>query len=160
MDNRSKALGLGLIFLGVVFLLENLNVIRFNFFQIWPVFVILGGVGFLLGFFINKKNYGLVMPGIILIIYGSLFMYCNIMGWEYMQSLWPVFLLGPGLGFFVLYFAGQQDKGLLLPGGILTVLGLLFIFRYFEYLRYWPVLLIIGGIVLIFLSGKKNNTQD
>ena len=160
MDNRSKALGLGLIFLGVVFLLENLTVIRFNFFQIWPVFVILGGVGFLLGFFINKKNYGLVMPGIILIIYGSLFMYCNIMGWEYMQSLWPVFLLGPGLGFFVLYFAGQQDKGLLLPGGILTVLGLLFIFRYFEYLRYWPVLLIIGGIVLIFLSGKKNNTQD
>ena len=160
MDNRSKALGLGLIFLGIVFLLENLNVIRFNFFQIWPVFVILGGVGFLLGFFINKKNYGLVMPGIILIIYGSLFMYCNIMGWEYMQSLWPVFLLGPGLGFFVLYFLGQHDKGLLLPGGILTVLGLLFIFRYFEYLRYWPVLLIIGGIVLIFLSGKKNNTQD
>jgi hypothetical protein len=160
MDNRSKALGLGLIFLGIIFLLENLNVITFNFFLIWPVFVILGGVGFLLGFFINKKNYGLVMPGIILIIYGSLFMYCNIMGWEYMQSLWPVFLLGPGLGFFVLYFAGQKDKGLLLPGGILTVLGLLFIFRYFEYLRYWPVLLIIGGIVLIFLSGKKNNTQD
>jgi drug/metabolite transporter (DMT)-like permease len=42
---------------------------------------------------------------------------------------------------------------------LLTVLGLLFIFRYLPYLKYWPTLLIIGGVVIIFLPGKKSDKQ-
>ena len=165
MDNRNKALGLLLIFLGAIFLFENLDLIRFNFLQIWPAIVILGGIGFWLGFLINRKQIFLVMPGIILIIYGALFMYCNLFGWEFMEKLWPFFLVGPGIGFFVLYFLGNKEKNLIYPGAILTLLGLLFIFRYVPYLKYWPSLMILGGIILIFLPIKKpvikeKNTED
>lgn len=156
MNNRNKALGLILIFLGFIFLLDNLHIISFNFLQIWPVLIILGGIGFWLGFFVNKKNISLIMPATILTIYGFLFFYCNWFGWHYMHSLWPVFLMGPGIGFYLLYLLGSKEKGLIVPATILNVLGLLFLLRHLEYIKYWPVLLIIGGIIIIFLREKDS----
>ncbi len=155
MDTRQKSLGIILIFLGIIFLLENLNIITFNFLTIWPVFVILGGIGFILGYMVNRRYISFVMPGTILTIYGVLFMDCNVYSWELMQFLWPIFLLGPGIGFFLLYFLRDHDKEMLIPGITLTVLSFLFLFRYIEYLKYWPVLMIIGGIVLIFWQKKE-----
>jgi hypothetical protein len=72
-----------------------------------------------------------------------------------MLKLWPVFLLAPGIGFLFLFFLGDKNKALLWPAGILTLLGLLFILRYLEYLRYWPVILIVFGIVLIFWKKRR-----
>ncbi len=43
MGNQNKILGLILIFLGIIFLLDNLDVIGFNVLIIWPSFIILGG---------------------------------------------------------------------------------------------------------------------
>jgi hypothetical protein len=160
MRTSDFIIGLGLVILGLLFLLENFGYIEFNFGDIWPVFVVLGGVGFWLGFLKDRKNFGLVMPGTILIAYGLLFWYCSVQGWYYMQDLWPVFLLGPGIGFFLMYFLGERERGLLVPGSILSGLGILFLFRYSMYLRYWPVLLIIFGAVLIFrhlIQEKKTN---
>jgi len=152
MNNRNKSLGLVLIFLGVIFLLENLAVFQFNFLQIWPVIVILMGLGFLLGFLANRKYTSLLMPGVILLLYGALFLYCHIAGWEHIQSLWPVLLIGPGVGFFLLYLTDVHDKTPLWLAVILIVLGLLFSFRHVPYLQYWPALLVIFGVVLIFIK--------
>lgn len=161
MDKRTNILGLIMIILGLIFLLDNLNILRFEFFMLWPLLVILGGTGFWLGFLTNRKNLGLIMPGTILIIYGALFMYCALTDWDYMRILWPVFLLGPGIGFFLMYaFSEKKDRGLLLPGGILTLLSLLFAFSHLNYLRYWPVILIIIGIVLLLRPSKKKNEGD
>ena len=151
MGNQNKILGLILIFLGIIFLLDNLDVIGFNVLIIWPSFIILGGAGFILGYLIRHENYPMLMPGTILIIAGLIFLYCNVAGWHHMQVLWPLFLAAPGLGFILLYFLGKRDKGLLIPGGLLLLLGLLFLVRHLEYIRYWPVLLIVFGIILIFM---------
>lgn len=160
MDNQKKALGLIMIFLGVVFLLENLSVIQFDFLRIWPVFVILGGFGFWLGYAINRQLISFIMPGTILVIYGLLFFYCTLFSWDHMSFLWPTFLLAPGIGFFLIYFLGGKNKLLLWPAGLLTVISVLFIFRYLAYLRYWPALLIIGGVILIFWRKKKDLISD
>ncbi len=161
MNRRNQSIGLGFIFLGIIFLLENLSVFQFNFLQIWPVIVALVGLGFLLGFANNRQNAALLMPGVILIIYGGLFLYCRVFGWENIQTLWPLLLIAPGLGFLVLYLFNPQQKNLLWPSAILIVLGFLFLFRHIPYLKYWPVLLVILGVVLIFrrkpLFGKDND---
>ncbi|MBN2424177.1 MAG: hypothetical protein JXR46_01510 [Calditrichaceae bacterium] len=159
MNNQKKALGLILIFLGIVFLLENLSIIEFDFLRVWPLFVILSGLGFWLGYLVNRQLITFIMPGTLLLIYGFLFFYCGIFGWDMMSYLWPVFLLGPGVGFFLIYLLGDKNKILLWPAGLLTVISFLFIFRYLEYLRYWPSLLIIGGIILIFMKDRKVNTE-
>jgi hypothetical protein len=149
MRTSDFIIGIGLVILGLLFLFENFGYIEFDFGEIWPVFVVLGGVGFWLGFFKDRTNIGLLMPGTILVTYGLLFWYCSAQGWYHMQALWPFFLIGPGIGFFLMYLFGEREKGLLIPAGILTGLGILFMFRYWMYLRYWPVILIILGIVLI-----------
>ena len=66
MKTSDMVIGVGLIILGILFLFENFGYIAFDFADVWPVFVILAGVGFWIGYIQDKKNYGLVMPGTIL----------------------------------------------------------------------------------------------
>lgn len=153
-------IGVGLVILGVLFLFENFGYIAFDFQDVWPVFVILAGTGFWIGYFQDKKNYGLLMPGSILVIYGLMFFYCVLEGWHYMSILWPVFIIAPGIGFFLMYLFGQREKGMLIPASILTGLGLLFMISHRGYLRYWPVILIVVGIVLIVRYQIKGKSTD
>ncbi len=163
MNNRNKSLGLALIFLGIIFLLENLDVFRFNFLQILPVIVILVGLGFLLGFLANRKYTPLLMPGVILLLYGALFLYCHIAGWEHIQSLWPILLISPGIGFVLLYFVDKHDKTMLWLAVILIVLGLLFSFRHVPYLQYWASFLFflrnLYGETRINVRGTMNGCK-
>jgi len=160
MKTSDIIIGIGFIILGLIFLFENFGYIEFDFEEIWPLFVILGGCAFWVGYVKDRKNYGLIMPGTILFIYGLMFWYCSFEGWYYMGILWPGFLIGPGLGFFLMYLLGEKEKGLLIPATILTGIGILFLFRYSSVLRFWPVLLIILGIILIFKHKKESKPPD
>jgi len=152
-------LGTGLVLLGILLLFQNFGYIEINFADLWPFLVILGGIGFWIGFLGNRKNYGLLMPGTILTIYGIMFLYCEVEGWYMMQYIWPFFLLGPGFGFYFMYLLGNRDKDLLIPGTILTLLGLFFFMGRTGYFRYWPILIIIIGIILLIRhqSSKPKN---
>ena len=160
MKTSDMVIGIGLVILGVLFLFENFGYIAFDFKDIWPVFVILAGTGFWIGYIQDKKNYGLIMPGTILIIYGLMFFYCSVEGWYYMSYLWPVFIMGPGIGFFLMYLIGQQEKGMLIPASILTGLGILFMLSKTGVMRYWPVVLIIIGIVMIVRYQIKSRSGE
>jgi hypothetical protein len=160
MKTSDMIIGIGLVILGALFLSENIGYIEFDFQDIWPVFVLLAGIGFGIGYFQDKKNYGLLMPASILTIYGLLFFYCSIEGWYIMSTLWPVFILGPGIGFFMMYLLGGREKGLLVPASILTVLGILFIIGHSDFWRYWPLVLIIIGIILIVRYYSSTKVKD
>ena len=78
-----------------------------------------------------------------------------------MANLWPLFVLVPGLCFEATYFTTRKSPALLVPGGILTVIGLLFFFeiatgwRLAEYT--WPVYIIaaaVGLFQLYLFTGK------
>jgi hypothetical protein len=154
MKKSDIIMGVILIILGILFLADNLEYITINFTDIWPFLMVLGGAAFWTGYFKNRKNYGLIMPGTILVIYGLVFWYCQAAGWEYMQYLWPFFLIGPGTGFYFMYQLGGKEKGLLIPAGILVGMGMLFILQYSGILKYWSVLLIIFGAYLIYKHFK------
>ncbi|MBZ9685571.1 DUF5668 domain-containing protein [Clostridium estertheticum] len=78
------------------------------------------------------------------------------------SQLWPVFVLIPGLSFEEGYFSRRKDPGLLVPGGILTTIGILFFFETFtnwHFAEYtWPVYLLavaIGLFQLYLFGGRK-----
>jgi hypothetical protein len=141
------------IFIGIVLLIGNFTNLYMD--ELWPVFLIAGGAAFGVGYFLNRDNYGLLMPGTLLAVIGLLFLYCSLKGWHHMESLWPVFILAPACGFVAMYFGGIREKGLLIPAGILFVIGLLFLFISLDVGEFWPILLILIGVLLIVLDFAK-----
>lgn len=140
-----------------MFLLHNFGLVRLDWDYLWPLFLVVPGLGFELGYFTNRHDPGLLVPGGILLTYGALF-YVNILfGWGLMELLWPVFPLGVALGLFQLYWFGTRDRGLLIPVGILggfSLLALLFTLNQSSVRLVLPLVLI--GLGLYLLRGKRD----
>lgn len=145
--------GIVLIIIGILFLALNLSNIRLR--EIWPIFFLGLGLYFVFLHISDRTNYGVLMPASIFIVMGGIFLYCTIEGWYAMGMLWPFFLIGPGLGFFLMYFFGKKEQGLLIPGYILTGLGVFFLIVFAEGMYLWPILLIALGVFLLLRRGSE-----
>ncbi len=102
--------------------------------------------------------------GTILVAMGIFLLANNVFDFKFfsMERLWPVFVLGVGLVFEMGYFFRRDNPGLLVPGGILTTIGLLFFFETFTNWHYsaytWPIYplaVAIGLFQLYFYSGRN-----
>jgi hypothetical protein len=156
MRQRNLIWGSVLIFVGLVFFIGNLHDVGIE--SLWPVFPLAAGIAFCAGYLVNRQNYGLLMPGTILTFIGALFFYCEFYGWWRMENLWPLFVLAPAAGFLSLYFGGgRKEPGLLVPAGILFVTGIFFLLISVHAGRYWPVFLILAGIVIIVSKGRAQS---
>jgi len=118
----------------------------------------------------NKKSN--VVVGMVLIIIGgavllenlgvlnNLFGITNI--WQLVGRGWPsLFLILPGIIFHSLFFSGKnRDAGLLVPGGILLVLGVIFqinvLFGGWHIL--WPgyILAVAVGLFELYYFGTRD----
>jgi hypothetical protein len=150
-------IGAVLILLGILFLGPSLGL--FTLAIIWPGILLLLGIGFFAGFFAAPKIYGLLMPGSILVISSIPFFMCTLSGdWLQMARLWPLFLLSVSVGFLLMYFVGNREKGLLIPAFILLGVGTL-AFLLFNYINFiFPIGFIAGGLIVIFVglgTGRK-----
>jgi len=108
----------------------------------------------------NKNNFWgffFILVGILLFL--SRMLHIQLFG---MDKLWPMFILIPGLCFNFAYFTTKTKPGRLVPGGILTTLGLLF---FFETLTNWhfagytwpiyPLSVAIGLFELYIFGGRR-----
>ncbi|NLD49459.1 MAG: hypothetical protein GX660_20075 [Clostridiaceae bacterium] len=101
--------------------------------------------------------------GVIFILFGGLLLYDNMFNPDIisMKTLWPLFVLGPGLIFEFSFFVNRKAPGLLVPGGILTTNGFMFLFQTFtnwQFIGYtWPIFIFsvaIGLFQLYLFIGK------
>jgi len=154
MRNRSSIIwGLIFIVIGMLTLLDRLDIIRLSWNLVWPIFILGIGIIFhILYLFSNSRDAGVLVPGGIFVTYGILFYICVLFGWRWMSVLWPLFILGPGIGLFELYLFGNHDKGLLIPVTILSVIGGLLLANNLSDLGMtliFPLFLIIIGVIVI-----------
>ena len=162
--------GIILIALGTVLVLvqldfiENINIFKIRY--MWPAFMILLGLMFHVQFFAGRgKAPGILVPGGILLVYGSLFLYMNIDGWGNMQVLWPMFLVGPGFGLLELKLFSRGREGSWIPVIILFGLACMFFFVYggtTTFATAAAIALIVIGVAIIISSvveGQKNKDK-
>ena len=102
----------------------------------------------------SKRSKPGVVLGLILICIGLVLLigfFFNV-SFISMSYLWPLFVLVPGLLFESAYFSEKKAPGFLIPGGILTTIGLLFFFEIitgWSFSAYtWPVYIL--GVAIGF----------
>lgn len=131
MKNKGALyVGLMLLLLGLLFLLFNLGAMLFPHWEIlrlsrlWPLLVIWAGVAFFLPIFIwwdkRMHNYGLAMPGSIILVNGFILLYCSLTGrWGDWIYLWTLEPFSVALGLLLMWLFGPKVAGLLIAALII-----------------------------------------
>jgi len=145
----SLVIGAILALVGVMFLLNNF----YDFLSIgrlWPLFMLIPAV--LLALIWADKGReasGLVIPITILVFYAGYFLWLNYTCWQGAGTTWPNYLIGPGLGFVLLYFI-DRNPALLVPAFILLGLAAIFFsVLYGNSLFIGGFLILVGLFILI-----------
>jgi len=155
--------GVCLVGLGLFFLFQTLGLIGDMWNLSWPIILLFVSVGFHLGFFLTggkKQQAGLLVPGGILFVLSLLFMFEEVTNWSFSHFTWPFYLFAVAFGLFELWLFGGREFGLIIPIFILSGLGFIFLIQHlftFNILSFWPVILIIIGLFLIF--GRNRHTS-
>lgn len=162
-EKKSAIPGMILIVIGGLILVNKLDLLDFRFRDIFPYLLIALGVLFVFRL-ISQKHRSAVFPATFFLLLGAflLFRQYSYYSWHiyHFTDFWPVILLIIGLAFFAQFIAKPKDWGLLIPALILLFIGSLFLARnygwfyvydveYYFHL-YWPVILILIGLGLIF----------
>jgi len=160
--NGKSVWGIILVCAGCLLILSNFGVVP-SFGRLvglfWPLIVIFMSLMFHFGYYTNRNNAGLLVPGGILLTVGIV---CQAsMLWDLWGFLWPGFILAPAVGLFELYIFGNREKGLLIPVTILSGMSLIFFSMNFRALGVFakysiPVALILIGIIVL----SKNRTKQ
>ncbi len=176
MKNKNNII-IGAVFvaLGMLFILDNFNILRFRFnifdltfliSHFWPaLFLIFPGFLMHLTFFSGKnRDAGILVPGGILLVVGLTCQISMLTGdWS---KTWPGYILAVAVGLFELYLFGNREKGLLIPVAILGITSLIFFenmtLRWFFDLKFKNLLvsavLILLGLSIIFKSSMPGRS--
>lgn len=157
-EKIKKTVSVGLIVLGVFFLLGNLF-FGWGMGILWPIFLLLVSFLFFYLYFSRAQKSpgveGVLIPGVILLVVSILFFFLNFTDWELMQYLWPTFPLAVGLSFLVTEYASAEDRGLKAPARFLIYFSIAFYVLGLISYRIWPVILIAIGVYLIVRQARK-----
>jgi hypothetical protein len=108
----------------------------------------------------DKRN---IYLGTALILVGGLLFLNQFFNFNFfsLEYFWPIFVLLPGLVFEASFFISGRNVGLLVPGGILTTIGMMFFFETFTNWKFaeytWPVyiLAVAIGLAQLYLFGTR-----
>lgn len=107
----------------------------------------------------KQRNTGSLVGGALLIAFGALALATQLFsGFDFWEAFWPFIVIGVGVMFFVVMFAGGRSvSGLAIPGSIISVIGLMLFVQnltgHWESWAYgWTVILMAVGVG-IFLMG-------
>ncbi len=151
--------GIVLVVIGFLILLHQsgINILSFGILKSSGL-IVLGGYIFYRG--IHSKATGLSFLGSFLLFLGIYY------GLAEMHLFWPTrglnlsfFTIFAGLSFYMNYLFNRRNLSQLLFGNLLLILGIFFFLHYLGRIpaavfvtivdRYWPVLLILIGVVLV-----------
>jgi hypothetical protein len=119
-----------LIIGGVLFLLENLNVIEFSG-LFWALLFVLGAVFFLSIFMNNRMNWWAIIPGIILLCIGIAIAIDYLV--PQAAEFWAgaVVLGGIGLSFAIIYLINRTMWWAIIPAGAMFSLAVMLALEYY-----------------------------
>ena len=165
--NDKKKSNISNMIIGVLLLTAGLIFLLNNFFDylcvgnLWPLFLLFPVFIFTLIWINNRDRfYALLFPITVLIFYCLYFLWLNFTSWRNVETTWPNFLIGPAIGFFVIYLP-KKEWGFLIPSAVLLLISGIFYSELIDVSSsVIAVLFIAGGLFLIIKSRLSKNTPS
>ncbi len=168
-ERGKGAFGFLLVVLGVLFLLVNNGLVPFGWGATWPVFPFLAGVIFF-RLYAGRRRSGDLFAAVMLTQAGVLFLMFStgVLAWPALHSLWPFFILFPGIAFLAVAGTGERPESALFVGLVVVVVSMVGFWvaggdegaRALDpILRFWPASLVVAGgmiVVRAARSGKRS----
>ncbi len=111
-------------------------------------------------------NSGPLIGGLLLIGLGVLFLLGQFIGFDVWRYLWPLFIIGFGLLFFAgMVAGGKAAGGLAIPGSIITILGLIFMYQtvsnhWASWAYVWALLAPTGVGIGLMIFGRWSDKPE
>jgi len=154
MPKNQQVIGIVLLLVGLFVLLGETGVFALIGGKVWPFLM------FLIGIVFYKLTRAALLPAVVMVpagmltIYGILFMASCWIHWKLFGLLWPLFLIGIGVGLYGYYtydpfHPREIYRGALLFGGLgVAMLALMFALIIGAYMI--AVILILIGVRLVY----------
>ncbi len=149
-NNKIQGAFLGgiLIGIGLLFLVDNFFY-SISMADLWPFFMLVPAAVMIAAWLQNKGKYVAIwLPVTILVFYMIYFLWLNYTTWSNVENTWPNFLVGPGLGFFVLFLL-KKEWGYIIPALTLLILAGIFYSELLDNTMVFSLGFIATGIMLI-----------
>ncbi len=151
--------GITLLAIGVIALAGNVFLAT-KAWKLWPVIIILAGLGFTIPGFLGFAHRGFgafFIPGIPVLTTGAILLFASVTGhWEIWAVAWTLEILGLALG-FVMAAIFMRVPGLAIPAFIIGINGLMFVFcaltgLWQSWAILWPIEFLAVGLGLLVLG--------
>lgn len=115
-DRAGAFPGAMFLVLGLFFFFRNYDLFSFDYYfydveDFWPIFLIAVGAGFVALFLFKPEDWGVLVPGGVLLFFGSIFILraAGFYYWDRFGDFWPVILIAIGLGIVINSFRRKSD---------------------------------------------------
>lgn len=157
LSNHGR-LGVLLIIIGVLLAIDVLCSLSFIY-KLWPLLLLLLGIGFC-GIYRQRSRKEAIYIGIGSYFLGltGIFLYCSLISWEILATIWPSFITLLGISLCLGYVGGRRKPLLLLAGLIFLSISAVFFFVFtIDYQLWWTVFILTGISFLLF--DKRKHAQ-
>ncbi|MCA0384722.1 MAG: DUF5668 domain-containing protein [Firmicutes bacterium] len=154
-ESRNRLLGFFLVIVGGVLILDYYHIINFNIWDFWPIILIYIGAKAERDYFSGHASGRNLLTGATFLTYGFYFMMSNFTSWGIQGKLWPLYILGPGIGFLQMAYYGHRPRKNFRTGLLLVGISALFLVENFINIQY-DLILFVGLIFVgLFMLRKK-----
>ncbi len=173
---KEKELPARLLIIGTLFILTGSLLLLWtsasmSYTQLlWPLFLIIPGLGFLYKALARNGSERHTIPGTFLTLLGIYLLLCNtVLPDNEIEKIWPIFMLITGLS--MIPYGIRKNRFLririLVPAGAIIILSLFFLpftlklltIKFVSFVtRWWPVLFIILGLIFLTIYYTKMHT--
>jgi hypothetical protein len=168
-NNRGSIVaGIVLIGLGLWFLAEQMGMRLPELSTLWPAFLIIFGLASLISYFADR-NPERVFFGVAGPLLGAFFFAITLgpLEWRDLGVYWPVFILIFSLASVAQWIATPANRNLLSQAAVGLLIGLFFLAYNLnllnrvlaqQILAFWPLILIVLGLIVVVRTFRRNET--
>lgn len=150
--------GIGLIVIGVLFLMVSNNILL-GWKNVWPLFLVVGGI-LLLRVYGRNRTAETLFGGIAALLLGVflLFFSLKIFDWNRIYDLWPLIPTIAGVGLLAVAVTHYHGTASLIVGALFILFAGLGFLReagvineriVSPFIRLWPLVLVVAGVTLL-----------